>query len=147
MAAHGGAAGAAEAAGAPQAAPPPPPQPRVVGAWRLHAQIGAGSFATVHRAAHVEHGGAAAVKEIDTRRLSGKLSEALAGEVAVLRAASAHAHIVRLIDTLQARGVTWRMCACGAARTGRGWGARGARCAALRVRLALRRVCHVFRGF
>jgi serine/threonine protein kinase len=86
-----------------------PPAARVVGAWRLHAQIGAGSFASVHRAAHVQHGGAAAVKEIDTRRLSVKLTEALAGEVAVLRAASAHAHIVRLLDTIQAR-------ACVAAR-------------------------------
>jgi serine/threonine protein kinase len=78
--------------------------PRVVGAWRLGAQIGAGSFAVVHRATHVADATLAAVKEVDTKRLSPKLLDSLAGEVALLRAASAHAHIVRLLDTVQVRG-------------------------------------------
>ena len=79
--------------------------PRCVGAWRLGAQIGAGSVAVVHRATHGGDGTAAAVKEINTQKLSPKLLDSLAGEVAVLKSASSHAHIVRLLDTVQARAV------------------------------------------
>ena len=77
-------------------------EPHVVGEWRLAELIGAGSFATVHRATHVTDGRVAAVKEINTSKLGAKLRESLESEVSCLRKA-VHPNIVRLLDTLQVR--------------------------------------------
>ena len=66
-----------------------------MGPWQLRHTVGQGSFAVVWRAEHAETGEVAAVKEINTARLSPKLLEGLQREVAVLQRAR-HPHIVRL---------------------------------------------------
>ena len=66
-----------------------------MGPWQLRHTVGQGSFAVVWRAEHSETGEVAAVKEINTARLSPKLLEGLQREVAVLQRAR-HPHIVRL---------------------------------------------------
>lgn len=66
-----------------------------MGPWRLRHTVGQGSFAVVWRAEHSETGEVAAVKEINTARLSPKLLEGLQREIAVLQRAR-HPHIVRL---------------------------------------------------
>lgn len=58
---------------------------RTVGAWALGSHIGAGSFAIVWRARHVQTGQEAAVKEIALSKLNAKLRQSLESEVAILK--------------------------------------------------------------
>ena len=88
---------AAQAAQAPAQTPPAQEVGQQVGPWRLRHTVGQGSFAVVWRAEHAETGEVAAVKEINTARLSPKLLEGLQREVAVLQRAR-HPHIVRLLS-------------------------------------------------
>ena len=75
---------------------------RTVGAWLLDlAPIGSGSFAIVWKARD-QRGQCAAIKEIQTERLSQKLLSSLESEVAVLRQTKSN-NIVGLLDLIQAR--------------------------------------------
>ncbi len=85
---------------------------RVVGSWRLEQPIGSGSFAVVWRARHCTSGVLAAVKEINTARLSGKLQASLASEVSVLQRTS-HRNLVGLLDMVQVGDWTGCARACG----------------------------------
>ena len=74
---------------------------RNVGPWNLDlAPIGSGSFAIVWKARN-QGGQCAAIKEIQTERLSQKLLSSLESEVAVLRQTNSK-NIVGLIDLIQA---------------------------------------------
>ena len=75
-----------------------------IGTWELSSRIGAGSFAVVWRARRAD-GEEAAVKEISTEKLSSKLRESLAQEVAVLQRTH-HENIVRMLDVHKARRLT-----------------------------------------
>ncbi len=76
--------------------------PRVIGSgWELQNVIGSGSFAVVWRAQHKETGVVAAVKEIYTAKLTGKLQLSLASEVSVLQR-TAHRNLVGLLDLVKA---------------------------------------------
>lgn len=76
---------------------------RAVGPWGLQQPIGSGSFAIVWRAHHLTSGKVAAVKEINTDRLSKKLAESLASEISVLQRTS-HKNIVGMLDLIKVTG-------------------------------------------
>ena len=84
--------------------PAPPPPPRVIGAWRLGARVGAGSYATVFRATHVDTGACAAVKEVATDRLPPKLAAGVEREVGALQACASSPHVLQLFDVVRAPG-------------------------------------------
>ena len=104
--------GASDVAPGGDAAPGAPPaasaaQPpasdtagRTVGMYRLGEQVGAGSFATVWKAVHVETGEEVAVKQINLKRLNRKLRESLESEIAILQH-TRHANIIRLHDIIK----------------------------------------------
>ena len=93
--------GAAHAARAPQARGDGAAHAeRIVGKYRLGKQVGAGSFATVWRGAHVDTGEAVAVKQINLQRLSTKLQESLESEIAILQH-TRHANIIKLHDIIK----------------------------------------------
>ena len=85
---------------------------RNVGPWKLDlAPIGQGSFAIVwkaHLQQGLEAGKCAAIKEIQTERLSQKLLQSLESEVAVLRQTKSK-NVVGLLDLIQVRltGCLW----------------------------------------
>ena len=82
---------------------------RTVGAWALGSHIGAGSFAIVWRARHVQTGQEAAVKEIALSKLNAKLRQSLESEVAILKRIN-HGNIVHLHEVLEVRapGGPWQ---------------------------------------
>jgi hypothetical protein len=73
---------------------------REAGPWVLDREIGSGSFAKVWRATHKQTQQVAAVKEINLDKLSKKLQESLASEVAVLKHTQHH-NIVCLVDLIK----------------------------------------------
>lgn len=73
---------------------------REAGQWVLEKEIGSGSFAKVWRATHKQTQQVAAVKEINLDKLSKKLQESLASEVAVLKHTQHH-NIVCLLDLIK----------------------------------------------
>lgn len=73
---------------------------REAGQWVLDREIGSGSFAKVWRATHKQTQQVAAVKEINLDKLSKKLQESLASEVAVLKHTQHH-NIVCLVDLIK----------------------------------------------
>lgn len=73
---------------------------REAGAWVLEREIGSGSFAKVWKATHRHTQQVAAVKEINLDKLSKKLQESLASEVAVLKHTQHH-NIVCLVDLIK----------------------------------------------
>lgn len=75
---------------------------RCVGSWALSTHIGAGSFAIVWRARHVETGAEAAVKEINLSKLNAKLRQSLESEVAILKRIN-HENIVQLHEVIEVR--------------------------------------------
>jgi serine/threonine protein kinase len=77
-------------------------RPRLVGDWQISQLVGRGSFAAVFHATHATDGRQAAVKEIDTSKLTPKLRDSINTEAALLRQASSP-HIVSLWDTIQVR--------------------------------------------
>lgn len=66
----------------------------------LQREIGSGSFAKVWQATHKQTQQVAAVKEINLEKLSKKLQESLASEVAVLKHTQHH-NIVCLLDLIK----------------------------------------------
>lgn len=75
---------------------------RACGPWVLEREIGSGSFAKVWQATHQQTQQVAAVKEINLEKLSKKLQESLASEVAVLKH-TRHHNIVCLVDLIRVR--------------------------------------------
>lgn len=75
-------------------------QPREAGQWVLDRELGSGSFATVWHATHRQTQQVAAVKEINLDKLSKKLQESLASEVAVLKHTQHH-NVVCLLDLIK----------------------------------------------
>jgi serine/threonine-protein kinase ULK/ATG1 len=73
---------------------------REAGHWVLQREIGSGSFAKVWQATHKQTQQVAAVKEINLEKLSKKLQESLASEVAVLKHTQHH-NIVCLLDLIK----------------------------------------------
>jgi serine/threonine-protein kinase ULK/ATG1 len=78
---------------------------REAGQWVLEREIGSGSFAKVWAARHRQTQQVAAVKEINLDKLSKKLQESLASEVAVLKHTQHH-NIVCLLDLIKVRNRT-----------------------------------------
>mmetsp|Transcript_6115 Transcript_6115/g.11721 ORF Transcript_6115/g.11721 Transcript_6115/m.11721 type:complete len:146 (+) Transcript_6115:107-544(+) len=74
-----------------------------IGNWTLEVPIGSGSFAIVWKATHRINGTVAAIKEINTEKLSKKLKENLASEIAVLERIR-HENIVCLIELIREPG-------------------------------------------
>ncbi|XVF80336.1 hypothetical protein PTKIN_Ptkin15bG0061900 [Pterospermum kingtungense] len=79
---------------------PPPSQARLVGDYILGPRIGSGSFAVVWRARHRQHGFEVAVKEIDKKLLSSKVSENLIKEISILSTIN-HPNIIRFFEAIQ----------------------------------------------
>lgn len=79
---------------------------RVIGTqrrWELHpVPIGSGSFAIVWKASELGTGQTAAVKEINTDKLSPKLLASLQSEIEVLQA-TRHRNIVGMLDLIKVR--------------------------------------------
>ena len=73
---------------------------RLVGDYILGPRIGSGSFAVVWRSRHRQSGDEVAVKEIDKKRLSPKISESLDEEITILRAIN-HPNIIRLLEAIK----------------------------------------------
>lgn len=89
---------------------------RTVGDWALDpVPIGSGSFAIVWKATHAVSMHEAAVKEINSGKLSPKLLESLASEIHVLQQTK-HRNIVGMLDLIEVRlfantdrrGMRWR---------------------------------------
>lgn len=76
---------------------------RLVGRWALSTHIGAGSFAIVWRARHVDTGAEAAVKEINLSKLNSKLRQSLESEVSILKRVR-HENIVTLLEVVEEEG-------------------------------------------
>ncbi|KAK4268958.1 hypothetical protein QN277_022179 [Acacia crassicarpa] len=77
-----------------------PNQRRLIGDYILGPQIGSGSFAVVWLARHRHSGLEVAVKEIDKKQLSPKVSENLLKEIHILRTIN-HPNIIRLFEAIQ----------------------------------------------
>ncbi|XP_028752259.1 serine/threonine-protein kinase ATG1a isoform X2 [Neltuma alba] len=77
-----------------------PNQPRLIGDYVLGQQIGSGSFAVVWHSRHRHSGLEVAVKEINKKRLSPKVSENLLKEISILSTID-HPNIIRLFDVIQ----------------------------------------------
>lgn len=75
-------------------------QPRLVGDYILGREIGWGSFAVVRRSRHRQLGIEVAIKEIDKRQLSTKVSENLLKEISILSTIN-HPNIIRLFEAIQ----------------------------------------------
>lgn len=78
----------------------PKHQPRWVGDYVLGERIGSGSFAVVWRGTHRHSGEEFAVKEIDKKQLTPKVSENLLKEITILRTIN-HRNIIRLFDAIE----------------------------------------------
>ncbi|KAI4355327.1 hypothetical protein L6164_004110 [Bauhinia variegata] len=75
-------------------------QPRLIGDYILGPRIGSGSFAVVWRSRHRHTGLEVAVKEIDKKQLSRKVSENLLKEISILSTID-HPNIIRLFEAIQ----------------------------------------------
>lgn len=75
-------------------------QPRLVGDYILGPKIGSGSFAVVWRSRHRQSGREVAVKEIDKKQLSPKISESLLKEISILSTIN-HPNIIRLLKAIE----------------------------------------------
>ncbi|XP_039008387.1 serine/threonine-protein kinase ATG1a-like isoform X2 [Hibiscus syriacus] len=75
-------------------------QARVVGNYILGPRIGSGSFAVVWRSRHRQHGLEVAVKEIDKKLLSSKVSENLLKEISILSTIN-HPNIIRFFEAIE----------------------------------------------
>lgn len=79
---------------------PGPGQVRLVGDYILGPRIGSGSFAVVWRSRHRQHGLEVAVKEIDKKLLSSKVSESLLKEINILSTIN-HPNIIQLFEAIE----------------------------------------------
>ncbi|MBA0686021.1 hypothetical protein Goari_013650 [Gossypium aridum] len=79
---------------------PGPGQVRLVGDYILGPSIGSGSFAVVWRSRHRQHGLEVAVKEIDKKLLSSKVSESLLKEISILSTIN-HPNIIQLFEAIE----------------------------------------------
>ncbi|KAL1071829.1 hypothetical protein V6Z11_D11G113600 [Gossypium hirsutum] len=79
---------------------PGPGQVRLVGDYILGPRIGSGSFAVVWRSRHRQHGLEVAVKEIDKKLLSSKVSESLLKEISILSTIN-HPNIIQLFEAIE----------------------------------------------
>ncbi|KAK8565634.1 hypothetical protein V6N12_059190 [Hibiscus sabdariffa] len=79
---------------------PGPSQARLVGDYILGPRIGSGSFAVVWRSRHRQHGFEVAVKEIDKKLLSSKVSENLLKEISILSTIN-HPNIIQLFESIE----------------------------------------------
>ena len=75
-------------------------QPRVIGDYILGPRIGSGSFAVVWLSRNRHSGEEVAVKEIDKKHLTQKVSENLFKEISILRNIN-HPNIIRLFEAIQ----------------------------------------------
>lgn len=78
----------------------PSHQPRLVGDYILGPRLGSGSFAVVWKSKHRHSGVEVAVKEIDKKQLSPKVSENLLKEISILSTID-HPNIIRLFDAIE----------------------------------------------
>jgi serine/threonine-protein kinase ULK/ATG1 len=74
--------------------------PRLAGNYILGPRIGSGSFAVVWRSRHRDSGAVVAVKEINMKQLSPKVSENLLKEIDILRTIN-NPNIIRLFDVIK----------------------------------------------
>ncbi|XP_022757643.1 serine/threonine-protein kinase ATG1a-like [Durio zibethinus] len=79
---------------------PGPSQARLVGDYILGPRIGSGSFAVVWKSRHRQHGSEVAVKEIDKKLLSSKVSENLLKEISILSTIH-HPNIIHFFEAIQ----------------------------------------------
>ncbi|MBA0860365.1 hypothetical protein Goshw_016888 [Gossypium schwendimanii] len=79
---------------------PGPGQVRLVGDYILGPRIGSGSFAVVWRSRHRQNGLEVAVKEIDKKLLSSKVSESLLKEISILSTIN-HPNIIQLFEAIE----------------------------------------------
>jgi serine/threonine protein kinase len=75
---------------------------KVIGDWELVQNIGAGSFAVVWKARHIQTGDVVAIKEISTNKLNKKLKQSLESEVSILKQIQ-HKNIVQLLEVQEVR--------------------------------------------
>ncbi|XP_021822668.1 serine/threonine-protein kinase ATG1a isoform X1 [Prunus avium] len=79
---------------------PNPNQSRLIGDYILGPKVGSGSFAVVWRSRHRQLGIEVAVKEIDKKQLSPKVSDSLLKEISILSTIN-HPNIIRLFEAIQ----------------------------------------------
>ncbi|PON78931.1 Serine/threonine protein kinase [Parasponia andersonii] len=77
-----------------------PTETRLVGDYILGPRVGSGSFAVVWRSRHRKSGIEVAVKEIDKKQLSTKISESLLKEISILSTID-HPNIIRLFEAIE----------------------------------------------
>ncbi|KAJ7963402.1 Kinase family protein [Quillaja saponaria] len=77
-----------------------PNRPRLIGDYILGPRIGWGSFAVVWRSTHRHSGLEVAVKQIDKKQLSQKVSENLSREISILSTIN-HPNIIRLFEAIE----------------------------------------------
>lgn len=77
-----------------------PNQTRLVGDYILGSRIGRGSFAVVWRSIHRFSGLQVAVKEIDKKLLTPKVSENLLKEISILSTIN-HPNIIRFFESIE----------------------------------------------
>nr|POE94873.1 serine/threonine-protein kinase atg1a [Quercus suber] len=77
-------------------------QPRLVGDYILGPRVGSGSFAVVWKSKHRHSGVEVAVKEIDKKQLSPKVSENLLKEISILSTID-HPNIIRLFEAIETK--------------------------------------------
>ncbi|OMO82370.1 hypothetical protein COLO4_23061 [Corchorus olitorius] len=75
-------------------------QARLLGDYILGPRIGSGSFAVVWKARHRQNGFEVAVKEIDKKLLSSKVSENLLKEISILSTIN-HPNIIRFFEAIE----------------------------------------------
>ena len=73
---------------------------RLVGDYIMGPRIGSGSFAVVWRSRHRQHGLEVAVKEIDKKLLSSKVSENLLKEISILSTIN-HPNIIHFFEAIE----------------------------------------------
>lgn len=86
-------------------------QTRLVGDYVLGRRIGSGSFAVVWRSWHRQSGRRVAVKEIDKKLLSPKVSENLLKEISILSTID-HPNIIRLFESIEVTHLSTWLCTC-----------------------------------
>ncbi|XP_061996304.1 serine/threonine-protein kinase ATG1a [Rosa rugosa] len=75
---------------------------RLIGDYILGPKVGSGSFAVVWRSTHRQLGIEVAVKEIDKKHLSPKVSESLLKEISILSTIN-HPNIIHLFEAIQTK--------------------------------------------
>lgn len=75
---------------------------RLIGDYILGPIVGSGSFAVVWRSTHRQLGIEVAVKEIDKKHLSPKVSDSLLKEISILSTIN-HPNIIHLFEAIQVR--------------------------------------------